>query len=176
MKQNRRSFIKKTAASVALAAVSPFSFGRNILSNSFEFQSKPWIELSKAAYLHNASQINKMAGGKPVIAVLKNNAYGLGDVQVAKILDNSEHIAAIANVKDGRSIAMRNEGVSKPILLMGDFDSANAKTLVEKEITLSVFSKDSFKKINVLANEAAQSINVALYIDTGLGRMGVRNF
>lgn len=173
MKQNRRLFIKGTAASIALAAVSPLSFGRKVLSDSLESQSKPWLELSKAAYLHNAAQISQMAKGKPIIAVLKNNAYGLGDVQVANILDRSAHIAGIANVKDERSIAMRNAGVSKPILLMGDFDNSNAKTLVEKRITLSVFSKDSFKKINALANQVNQPIQVALYLDTGLGRMGI---
>jgi len=173
MNQNRRSFLYKSFVSWAMMAMGSKVFGHDFHRTKRSYDSKPWIELSKHAYLHNAVQISKMAKGKPIIAVLKNNAYGLGDVQVAKILDGSEYITGIANVKDERSIAMRNEGVSKPILLMGDFDSANAKTLVEKKITLSVFSKTSFKKINMLAEEANQPINVALYVDTGLGRMGI---
>ena len=135
--------------------------------------SKPWIELSRSAYLHNAAQISKMANGKPVVAVLKNNAYGLGDVQVAEILGQSSHIAAIAVVKDERAPAIRKDGISMPILLMGDFDKALANLLVEQEITLSVFSKASLKKINVLSRKSQKAIQVALYIDTGLGRMGI---
>ena len=173
MDLNRRKFIYKSFAGLTTMAIGPQVYSHNLFRANKSYDSKPWIELSKAAYLHNASQISKMVGGKPVIAVLKNNAYGLGDVQVAKILDGSSHIAAIAIVKDERAIAMRDEGVSKPILLMGDFDSAIANTLVEKEITFSVFSKDSFKKINALTKETNKAVKVALYVDTGLGRMGI---
>lgn len=173
MKQNRRQFIYKSFAGLTAMAISPHVFSYSLFQQNKSYDSKPWIELSEAAYLHNVSQISKIARGKPIIAVLKNNAYGLGDVQVAKILNNSSSIAGIAIVKDERAIAMRNEGVSKPILLMGDFDTAIANALVEKEITLSIFSKDSLKKINTLAKETNKAIKVALYIDTGLGRMGI---
>lgn len=173
MKQNRRKFISTSLLGLSSLAISPWVLGQRPRSIESGYGSKPWIELSKEAYLHNASQISKMAGGRPVVAVLKNNAYGLGDVQVAKILDNSKHIAGIALVKDERTITMRKEGVSKSILLMGDFDSSIAETLVENEITLSVFSKDSFKKIDALAKKTNKAIKVALYIDTGLGRMGI---
>ncbi len=173
MKQDRRQFIYRSLTGLAAITVSPHVIGHSLFSKTEPYFSKPWIELSKAAYLNNASQISKMAGGKPVVAVLKNNAYGLGDVQVAKILDNSPHIAGMAIVKDDRGIAMRNEGVSKPILLMGDFDSELANALVDKEITLSVFSQASLQKVITLAMETNKQIEVAIYVDTGLGRMGI---
>ena len=170
MKQNRRQFIQKTAAGLTLAAVGPMAFGRNEVTVSAEFQSKPWIELSKAAYLHNASQISRMTGGKPVVAVLKNNAYGLGAAQVAPLLDQSDHIFGMAVVKDTSALAIRNAGVSKPILLMGDFDTDLSAELIDKKITLSVYSRASFEKIKRIDRGP---VKVALYIDTGLGRMGI---
>ncbi len=170
MKQNRRQFIQKTAASLTLAAVSPMAFGRNEVLNTSEPQSKPWIELSKSAYLHNASQISRMANEKPVVAVLKNNAYGLGGVEVSKILDQSRHIFGMAVVKDTTALEMRAAGVSKPILLMGDFDEELAGELVKQNITLSVHSEPSLDKILKIGRS---EIKVALYIDTGLGRMGL---
>jgi len=173
MKQKRRSFIYRSLAGLAGVLLSPTAFGRHLWVAIRAHDSKPWIELSRAAYLNNAAQISKMANGKPVIAVLKNNAYGLGDVQVAKILDRSSAIAAIAVVKDERAIAIRTEGVSKPILLMGDFDSTLANTLADQEITLSIFSKTSLQKVNALSRQTNKVIQVALYIDTGLGRMGI---
>ena len=73
---------------MGLMSCSPQGWARNFFGNR-SGSSKPWIELSEAAYLHNAAQVSKMAKGKPVVAVLKNNGYGLGAVEVAKILNQS---------------------------------------------------------------------------------------
>ena len=136
-------------------------------------KSKPWLELSKAAYWHNASQISKITRGKPVVAVLKNNAYGLGDIQVAGILDSSAFILGMAVVKDDRALALRSAGISKPILLMGDFEMKLSDDLVKQDITLSIYSWKAFEKIKRVAKAASEPVSVALYIDTGLGRMGI---
>ncbi|WP_425236772.1 alanine racemase [Ulvibacterium sp.] len=173
MKKNRRQFIYESFAGLVTLTVGPGVFGQSHFLAGRSYDSKPWIELSKSAYRHNALQIGKMAGGKPIIAVVKNNAYGLGDVEVTRILEGSSSIMAVAVVKDARAIALRAAGFSKPILLMGDFDSVSANTLVEQEITLSIFSRASFKKINELAKDTNKAVKVALYIDTGLGRMGI---
>ncbi len=155
---------------MALISIAPTAFGNIVTGHKAAPQSKPWIELSKSAYLHNAAQISRMADGKPVVAVLKNNAYGLGGPEVSKILDQSKDIFGMAVVKDSTALEMRTAGVSKPILLMGDFDMDLADELIEKNITLSVYSKSSLDKILKIG---ASTIKVALYIDTGLGRMGI---
>lgn len=133
----------------------------------------PWLELSKNAYLTNAQSISKMVKGIPILAVLKNNAYGLGDVQVAKILDESNAVSGFALVKDERCIALRKAGVLKPILLMGDFAPNLGMDLIRSNITLSVFSMESLKKIKLMALHSEKQIKVQLYFDTGLGRMGI---
>lgn len=175
MKNNRRAFLSSTL--VGLTTLSTTSLPAIITQkgevNHQRFLSKPWLEISKAAYWHNAAQINKMANGRPILAILKNNAYGIGAVEVAKILNESTFIWGIAVVKDSQALAIRKAGVSKPILLMGDFESNLSKQLLEKNITLSVYSKASLEKIKPIAAMAAKPIKVALYIDTGLGRMGI---
>ncbi len=173
MKSSRRQFISKITRGLTAVSILPISFSKALSISDDLGLSKPWIELSKAAYLHNASQISQMAGGRPVIAVLKNNAYGLGDVQVAQLLEQSEHIMGIAVVKDDRALAIRAAGYTKPILLMGDFDTENASSLLQNRITLSVFSQASFEKVKQTAGKTRKPINVALYLDTGLGRMGI---
>lgn len=175
MSQNRREFLGKSILGLGALLLSPYahSLSKSKLVNSEINQSKPWIELSKQAYLHNAIQIQKMANNKPIIAVLKNNAYGLGDTEVAKILDQSPQINCIAIVKDSRALELKKKGVSKPVLLMGDFDSSIAQELVEEGVILNVFSEESADRINDLSKKVNQKILVALYIDTGLGRMGI---
>ncbi|MEM6893222.1 MAG: alanine racemase [Bacteroidota bacterium] len=169
----RRHFIVQCFSGITALTLTPKLFGQVSKSILQRYHSQPWLELSKEAYLYNAAQISKMAGDKPVMAVLKNNAYGLGDVQVAKMLNGSRHIMGVAVVKDGRAIAIREGGVTKPILLMGDFDEANARQLVDYGIVLSVFSQASFEKIQALSALVQKRIQLALYIDTGLGRMGI---
>ena len=157
---------------MGLTSVFPFTGPFNMLQSE-EANINPWIELSKDAYLKNTETISRMAQGKPIMAVLKNNAYGLGDVEVAGILDASPHIHGFALVKDSRCISLRKSGVKKPILLMGGFSEGLGKELVASKVTLSVFSKESFERILALSNKTDQALNVQLYFDTGLGRMGM---
>jgi hypothetical protein len=39
----------------------------------------PWIEVIADHFRHNAREVSRLAGGRPILAVVKNNAYGLGD-------------------------------------------------------------------------------------------------
>lgn len=169
---SRRSFIRKALAATATLSLTGSSWGRSWVSDE-DYESKPWIELSEAAYLHNAAQISQMAGGKPIVAVLKNNAYGLGVGEVSRLLDSSPHIFTMAVVKDENALTMREVGVTKPILLMGDFDSGLSDSLIRKNITLSVHSRSSLDKIIELSRRYDTQVSVAIYMDTGLGRMGI---
>ena len=173
--QSRRNFVRNvliaTSVPNLLSANSPILEVKNQPLPGERIN--PWIELSKEAYLNNAKVISTIAGGTPVLAVLKNTAYGLGDVEVAQILDQSPHIAGIALVKDSRALAIREAGITKPILLMGDFDEGLGKDLVKADITLAVHSYESLHKIRNLGQRRRSPIAVQLYIDTGLGRMGM---
>lgn len=173
MKHTRRTFIRTSVASAAISVVASLASSRQLKARSAELQSKPWIELSAAAYLHNASQIARMAGGTPAVAVLKNNAYGLGECEVGRILNRSPHVVAMAVVKDDAALAMRSAGVAKPLLLMGDFEPGLARDLIARDVILSVFSKSSVDKIRTAARRSPRPVKVALYVDTGLGRMGI---
>ncbi|WP_422351393.1 alanine racemase [Flagellimonas sp.] len=175
--KTRRKFLKNTAfATVGIGLSHHLSLAQTLHpseSNLVSQTTNPWIELSSNAYLKNVQLISQMAQNKPIMAVLKNNAYGLGDVQVAQILDQSTHIAGFALVKDERCLALRGNGVSKPILLMGDFNEDLGMDLVNNAITLSAFSLASSNKIKKLASQGNKEVLVELYIDTGLGRMGM---
>lgn len=175
METQRRDFIKRLAIgalSTTLSTHRLFPFGK-----SRDFASEdginPWLEISKNAYLHNAAMISEMVGGKPILAVVKNNAYGIGDVEVAQILEDSPHVFGFALVKETRGIALRNAGVQKPILLMGDFVTDLGEDLVNAGITFSAFSEESVQKIINLPPHPDKKITVQLYFDTGLGRMGM---
>ncbi|UII81128.1 alanine racemase [Flagellimonas sp. CMM7] len=175
MKPSRRTFLKKTSIGAIGLGILPTSIPTPSLDFYDDIKKgiNPWIELSKKDYLKNAEIISKMAQGSSVLAVLKNNAYGLGDVEVGSILDDSPHVDGLALVKDVRCLALREKGVQKPILLMGDFSANLGVELAKANITFSVFSKESMAKVQALAKVNRTKIKVQLYFDTGLGRMGM---
>ena len=48
----------------------------------------PWLEIDPAALRYNVGVISGLAGGRPILAVIKNNAYGVGLTTVAAILED----------------------------------------------------------------------------------------
>ncbi|MGH7502459.1 MAG: alanine racemase [Longimicrobiales bacterium] len=78
----------------------------------------PWIELDPAALQHNVRQVTQLSGGRPIRAVLKNNAYGLGLIPVARLLEPMHAIDGFAVVRTDEALALRQAGIRKPILLM----------------------------------------------------------
>lgn len=176
MKKSRRNFIKNTSLGIiamSSANLALYAKSTSKSNSTEEIGALPWIELSRKAYLKNIGIISKITDNRSIIAVLKNNAYGLGDIEVATILENSKNVRSYALVKDTRCIALRKNGIKKDILLMGDFSKSLGSQLVKNDVTLSVFSHESFSKIKSLAKNYSKKIKVQLYFDTGLGRMGM---
>src|SRR5262249_9716027 len=58
----------------------------------------PWLEIDAAAIRDNAREMSRRAGGRPILAVVKNNAYGLSDTMVGPLLDALPEVAGIACV------------------------------------------------------------------------------
>ena len=132
----------------------------------------PWIELLSSSYHLNAAAISKRAGGRPVIAVLKNNAYGLGVIEVASILEQADTVWAFALVQSDDALALRAAGIRKPIILMGRHATSEGEALARAAVTLSAFDDDDPTRLRRLAQGLGQPVGVHLYVDTGLGRMG----
>jgi len=105
--------------------------------------------------------------------VIKNNGYGLGLTEVGKILEAHPEIWGFAVVKADAAIRLRDSGVRKPILLMGMFSEENGHELVARDIHLSLYTDDAGERIALLARRAGRPVDVHLYLDTGMGRMGM---
>ena len=45
----------------------------------------PWVEVHAANLAHNAGEVARRAKGQPILAVVKNNGYGLGVTTVARL-------------------------------------------------------------------------------------------
>ena len=47
----------------------------------------PWIEIHAANLAHNVGEVARRAGGRPILAVIKNNAYGFGLTEAARLFE-----------------------------------------------------------------------------------------
>ena len=133
----------------------------------------PWLEIDEGALRANASAVARMAGGRPVLAVVKNNAYGLGLTTIAPVLNALEEIAGCAVVKSEAALALRDAGFAGPVLLMARVDDAEAEELVRRGIQLTPFAADDLQRLPALAERLRRPVPVQLYVDTGMARLGI---
>jgi len=126
-----------------------------------------------AAIRHNVREVHDLCGGRPILAVVKNNAYGLGLTTVGPILDQLDEVAGLAVVKTDQALALREVGVVKPVLLMGLFAEQDAEELVASGVELAPYTEGDDRTLARLAARLERSIPVHLYIDTGMGRLGM---
>lgn len=130
----------------------------------------PWLEIDSGALGWNLTQIGNRVGDRPVMAVVKCNAYGHGAVEVARVL-KQDGVNQFAVVKVGEALALR-DSVGGSILNMGSFSAQEVEVLVGEGISQSVYTG----AVDLLA-EAARRVDISarvhIKIDTGMSRVGV---
>jgi alanine racemase len=165
----RRAFLESSAAAVAATALPSLTQeAPPAVHSTFD----PWLEINPAHLRANVQAIARLSGSRPILAVIKNNGYGLGVANVARLLEPLPGVAGVAVVKLNEAVTLRDRGIRKPILLMGPFDESNLRDMLARNITPMVYTPIG----DLLDREAARagrSIPIQICIDTGLGREGV---
>jgi alanine racemase len=98
--------------------------------------------------LHNLDAL-KVHCGVPCIPVLKGNAYGLGDIAVAKLLfDAGVHCFAVSRIEEAERLA--DAFPNAEILLLTPYSNEqDAERIVNANITATIGSYDSAVLLNV---------------------------
>jgi alanine racemase len=132
----------------------------------------PWVEIRKDLLIHNVGEVRRRAGGRPILAVVKNDGYGAGVANIAGLFDPLPDVAALAVVKLHEAMAIRDAGVSKPVLLMGPFDDRDLEEAVGRDIMPMVYTPvgDTLDRIAARRQRPAP---IHINVDTGIGRVGV---
>ncbi len=128
-----------------------------------------WIEISKSALLNNVAQIKKNLKTKTkYIAVIKSNAYGHGLLEVASTIKDKVDYFAVYNFDD--AILLRQNKISKPILMLGRLFPQQISKALKNDIEISVSNLDILEAAKKLNKN--QKLKIHLCIDSGLGRDG----
>ena len=175
MKSSRRSFLEAGLALPALLNASP-SFTESLQASesvtSKDSSFDPWVEIHRENLRHNVQEISRRAASRPILAVIKNNGYGMGVVNVAQLLEPQSEIFGFAVVKLHEAISLRDAGIRKPILLLGPFDEQNLEDTVTRGIMPMVYTPLG-TALDKIAAKTQKPIPLHICIDTGIGRVGV---
>jgi alanine racemase len=136
----------------------------------------PWIEIIAESFRHNVREVSRLAGGRPILAVIKNNAYGLGDQVVGPIVASCEEVHGLACVRVAEALAMREAGVTKPILNMAEVSEEEGYELTRRNVHQAVWLDDAPGRVERIAARAGRPVPVHLYLDCGMNREGMPDY
>ncbi|HYA31794.1 MAG TPA: alanine racemase [Thermodesulfovibrionales bacterium] len=128
-------------------------------------------EINLGAISRNLRAVKRVAGNRPVIAVVKADAYGHGAVEVSKRLADCG-AAYLAVAFTGEAVALREAGISSPILVL--FDKCDVDAFFDYDLIPVIHDLASARRFSKEAVRRGRSLDVHLKIDTGMGRLGLR--
>lgn len=133
----------------------------------------PWLAIDRGAVRRNVAELSRLVGGRPIFAVVKNNAYGLGLETIGPLLDQLPAIAGLAVVKTDEAVRLRDAGVRKPVLVMGLVSDDEAVELARRDVRLAPFAPDAGEMLARISGRLGRPVPVHLYVDTGMNRLGM---
>jgi alanine racemase len=116
--------------------------------------------------------VSRRVTGRPILAVIKGNAYGHGLVGTARHLETLAAIHGFAVFKVDEALDLRGAGIQKPVLVLGPVTDEELEELARNDVMPPIY-EDRGALLARLARRVGRSIKIHLYVDTGLGRAGV---
>lgn len=138
-----------------------------------DYLKRTWCRIDLDRITDNYREIRKIASPAAVMAVVKADAYGHGDVFVAGALER-EGVSwfGVSNINE--ALSLRRGGIKGELLIFGYTPADRAKILAEYGITQTVFSLDYARELSREAGAAGVRVKAHLKVDTGMSRLGVR--
>lgn len=120
---------------------------------------------------HNYSVIKKAAGNSEIMAVVKANAYGHGDVEVSRALarEGVKHFG-VALVEEG--IKLRNNGIKGNIYILSGITNGQEDEIINFGFIPLLSDIETAERFAMVAKRIRKIVEVHLKIDTGMGRLG----
>jgi len=112
---------------------------------------------------------------KPLIPVLKADAYGHGASVIVKVLDTYDCVLAYAVASIDEALILR-ESTAKRIIVLGISPDWSLGSALENNIELTVGDLQSAIKINQKAQELNMQAGLHIKIDTGMNRIGFKKY
>src|SRR5260221_6898477 len=141
-----------------------------------------WADVSFSALIHNLNAIRdfvnpkseKRATPRKVLSIVKGNGYGHGGPEVAKALEKAGSDWFGVTCAD-EGIAVRKNGVRRPILILTSFVPGEESRLVEHDLTAVIHRCEQLELLDRAAalRGGKKRVPFHLKIDTGMNPLGI---
>ena len=137
-----------------------------------EFLKRTWAQIDLDAIERNYRAIRSaLSAGCRLMAVVKADAYGHGDVFVAQTLQTAgADWFGVSNLEE--AIRLRQAGITRPILILSYTPPEEAARLAAFDITQTVISEEYAMALEQQAAAADVTVTVHIKLDTGMSRVG----
>jgi len=140
-----------------------------------EARLRPTYAVVSLGRLHaNLRAVKRHVAPAKAMVILKANAYGHGLEAVARALAPEADAFGVALVEEG--IALRRQGITNPILVMGGTWTRQIPLFLEHGLTLTVPSLARLHDVEEASAARGSRAKVHLKIDTGMERIGVHHY
>jgi alanine racemase len=138
-----------------------------------KWQRPTWAEVDLSAIRHNLAVVRERIGSQRLImAVVKGDAYGHGALPVAReVMRAGADWLGVALVEE--AIELREGGIEAPILVLGPVFPSQAQAVVERDISVCLFTEEMAWALNEAASKMATKAKVHVKVDTGMNRLGI---
>lgn len=129
--------------------------------------------ISLDAVEQNFREMRKnIAEDTKMIAVVKADAYGHGAVPIAHLIEGYDYIWGFAAATAEEAVHLRENGVTKPILILGIIFEEYYPELVRDDIRLAVCEYEEAEKLSKEAVLQNKTVHIHIALDTGMTRIG----
>lgn len=131
-----------------------------------------WVEIDIKALRNNIKSLkNCLDDDVDFMGVIKADAYGHGAIKVAEVL-MEEDINRFAVVMVEEGIQLRENNINNPILILGYIPEEDYPKLLEYNLIPAIYKYSQAEKLNRIARDMKENINIHIKVDTGMGRLG----
>ncbi len=136
------------------------------------FYWRTWAEIDLDTLKNNINEIKKITNGKEIIAVVKANAYGHGDIHCAEALSKCgiRHFA-VSNLWEAQGLS--DGGIKGDILIFGYCDIPLIFENLDRNYIFTVGTTEYAKQLSDEAIKRGVTVPVHIKFDTGMSRVGI---
>ena len=128
---------------------------------------RTWVEIDKENLKYNVLKLKEIANNREVLGVVKANAYGLGSVEITKILQEiGVNFFGVANLEE--AIELQEAGIKDKILILGASFEDELIEATKRGVHVAI---SSMGQLQFLVNNKLNP-NIHLKFDTGMTRLG----
>lgn len=138
-----------------------------------ETHSRVYAAIHLDALEENFRQIKSaVKNDTKMVAVVKADGYGHGAVPIAKRMESADYIWGFATATVEEAKELRDNGIRKPVLILGFTFPEHYETIARLDLRPTVFKRSMAEQLSERAGRLGKVIKVHFALDTGMSRIG----